>query len=109
MQEREIKGRFTHKHDIEANWLKATNFIPKQGEIIIYDVDDNYDHPRIKTGNGIDNVNDLPFSNTVEGATLDGNKLEIDDNKNIVIPIPAFKLDDNGVLSVISVSSSSSQ
>ena len=43
MQEREIKGRFTHKHDVEANWLKATNFIPKQGEIIIYDVDELHD------------------------------------------------------------------
>ena len=29
--------RIVHKHDIEANWLKAENFIPKQGEIIIYD------------------------------------------------------------------------
>ena len=108
MREYEIKGRFTHKHDTEANWRKAINFTPKQGEIIIYDVDENYDHPRIKTGNGVDHVNDLPFSNTVEGATLDGYKLAIDDNKNIVIPAPSFILDDDGVLSVISVSSTSS-
>lgn len=31
------------------------------GEIIIYDEDDNYDYKRIKIGNGIDNVNDLDF------------------------------------------------
>ena len=31
------------------------------GEIIIYDEDDNYDYKRIKIGNGTDNVNDLDF------------------------------------------------
>ena len=31
--------RIQHKHDVEANWLKATTFTPKAGELIIYDVD----------------------------------------------------------------------
>ena len=31
------------------------------GEIIIYDEDDNYNYKRIKIGNGTDNVNDLDF------------------------------------------------
>jgi hypothetical protein len=31
------------------------------GEIIIYDEDDNHDYKRIKIGNGTDNVNDLDF------------------------------------------------
>ena len=39
----------------------ATNFTPMNGEIIIYDEDDNYDYKRIKIGNGTDNVNDLDF------------------------------------------------
>lgn len=47
------------KHDSAANWVKAINFIPAQGEIIIYDDMD----PPFKIGDGIHNVNDLPFVN----------------------------------------------
>lgn len=57
-----IKGRFIQKHDTETNWLKATNFIPLKGELIIYDADATYTYPRFKVGDGITNVNDLPFS-----------------------------------------------
>lgn len=60
--EKNINSRIVHKHDIESNWIKATNFIPKQGEIIIYDVDDNYSYPRFKIGDGLTLVNDLPFT-----------------------------------------------
>ena len=62
MTEKNIKSRITHKHDTEANWQLAVNFIPKQGEIIVYDVDENYSYSRFKIGDGILNVNDLPFS-----------------------------------------------
>ena len=61
--EKTIKARIQHKHDIEANWLKATNFIPLDSEIIVYDPDENYDYPRIKIGDGETNVNILPFIN----------------------------------------------
>ena len=60
MSERTIKTRIINKHAIESDWLKATNFTPLNGEIIIYD-GDNINTPRIKIGNGIDNVNDLSF------------------------------------------------
>lgn len=60
--EKIINSRQQQKHDIEANWEKAINFIPKEGEIIIYDIDENYDYPRIKIGNGQTNVNNLPFT-----------------------------------------------
>ena len=56
-----MKARIQHKHDIEANWLKATNFIPLASEIIVYDPDENYDYPRIKIGDGKTNINALPF------------------------------------------------
>lgn len=59
--EKHINSRIQHKHDIEANWLKATTFIPKQGELIIYDIDDNYNYERVKVGDGVSNVNTLPF------------------------------------------------
>ena len=62
MAEQNIKSRIVHKHDTEANWIKATNFIPKQGEIIVYDVDSTHTYERIKIGDGATNVNSLPFS-----------------------------------------------
>ena len=62
MSENVLKNvRIVHKHDTEENWLKATNFIPKQGELIIYDVDDTHDYERMKIGDGETLVSDLPF------------------------------------------------
>lgn len=71
LAEKNISARIVHKHDIEENWLKAVNFIPKQGEIIVYDVDDNYDYERIKIGDGEQNVNDLPFFGGSSDSTLE--------------------------------------
>lgn len=61
MAEKQINGRIVHKHDTEANWNKATNFIPKNGEIIIYDPDSNYSYARVKVGDGTTKVTSLPF------------------------------------------------
>ena len=61
MTEKELKVRIQHKHDFEANWLKATNFIPLVGEIVVYDPDENYKYPRIKIGDGKTNIINLPF------------------------------------------------
>lgn len=52
----EYKGRIQHKHDTTENWNKAENFIPLEGEIIIYT-----DVNKIKLGDGETNVNSLPF------------------------------------------------
>lgn len=43
MAEQIIKTRIINKHDIPSNWIKAVNFVPKQGEIIIYDKENNPD------------------------------------------------------------------
>lgn len=59
--EKQIKARFQQKHDIEANWNLAVNFIPKAGEIIIYDPDANYNYSRLKIGDGVTSVNQLNF------------------------------------------------
>lgn len=67
--EKNIQTRIQHKHDIEANWLKATNFIPKAGELIIYDVDATHTEPRLKIGNGTTTVNNLPFAGDNSKAT----------------------------------------
>ena len=62
--EKQLIGRIIHKHDIEENWNKATGFIPKQGEIIVYDIDDNYNYERFKIGDGNTTVVNLPFQKT---------------------------------------------
>ena len=63
--EKQMNSRLQMKHDVEDNWIIAGNatkpFIPKQGEIIIYDIDSTYNYERMKIGDGITNVNYLPF------------------------------------------------
>ena len=61
MTEKIFSGRVIQKHDVEANWLETTNFIPKQGELIVYDADENYSYERFKIGDGESDVNSLPF------------------------------------------------
>ena len=80
-----INTRIVQKHDIEANWLKATSFVPLQGELILYDVevdkDGNtlelpvgrttpYRHERLKLGDGITTVTNLPFADELLLDTL---------------------------------------
>lgn len=60
--EKQMNTRIQLKHDIEAHWDLAENFIPKEGELIIYDVDTNYAYPRFKVGDGNTNVKNLPFT-----------------------------------------------
>jgi hypothetical protein len=52
--------RIILKHDIEANWAKAS-FIPRAGEIVIYDIDDNHNVERMKIGDGVSVIGKLPF------------------------------------------------
>lgn len=62
MAEKKFLTRIQHKYDTEANWEKATNFTPKKGELIIYDIDENYNYSRFKIGDGATSVVDLPFT-----------------------------------------------
>lgn len=61
MAEKTLNTRIQHKHDTEANWLKAVNFIPKIGEIIVYDSDENHATARVKIGDGVKTVIELAF------------------------------------------------
>lgn len=63
MSEKKINSRIVHKHDVESNWIKAVNFTPKQGELIVYDIDDTHEYERLKIGDGVTTVNLLPFLN----------------------------------------------
>lgn len=72
MAEKTLNTRIIHKHDIESNWIKAVNFIPKQGEIIVYDIDENYDYERMKIGDGTTLVSALPFIlSTISDESID--------------------------------------
>lgn len=89
--EKNISTRIIHKHDTEANWNKATNFIPKQGELIVYDKDQNHSQIRLKMGDGTTKVNDLPFSideiliGTTEEITPTQVKEAIEAGQNLLI------------------------
>jgi hypothetical protein len=61
MSEKMFNTRIIHKHDTQVNWEKATGFVPKIGELIVYDPDENFGYARMKMGDGVTNVNDLPF------------------------------------------------
>ena len=61
MSEKMFNTRIIHKHDTAENWEKATGFIPKSGELIVYDIDANYNYERLKVGDGTTPVTELPF------------------------------------------------
>ena len=71
-----INGRIIQKHDTEDSWKLAKYFMPKKGEIIIYDMYDKNGNKvasrvRHKIGDGIHYVNDLPFIDTTYISIVD--------------------------------------
>lgn len=61
MATKTLNSRVILKHDTAENWGKAENFIPKKGEVIVYDIDDGYNYERFKIGDDINNAKSLPF------------------------------------------------
>ena len=57
----QIKTRIKNKHATESIWNNSPDFVPLQGELIIYDADDFYSYSRIKVGDGKTTVVNLPF------------------------------------------------
>lgn len=47
------------KTDLASNWEKAINYIPDQFTIIVYEYEDA--SPKIKIGDGIHKLSDIPF------------------------------------------------
>jgi len=84
LEERTVRGRFVLLHDIEDNWQSKTTFIPRKGEPVIYDIDDNYDYERIKIGDGVRDVNSLPFSDNSVMSLIE--KLENDKLDSSALP-----------------------
>ena len=56
--------RIIHTHDVQAVWDSESlkNFVPKAGELIVYDIDETYSYERFKIGDGVKTVAELPFT-----------------------------------------------
>ena len=86
-----LKTRIQNKHDVEENWNKATGFTPMEGELIIYDADSTHSYKRLKIGDGVTNVINLPFFNdnlenrvkAIEDALKQGTILLAQNEQNI--------------------------
>lgn len=57
-----IKSRIISTHDVEEIWNTRTAFIPKKGEIIVYDPDAKHPYSRFKIGDGLTTLLELPFT-----------------------------------------------
>ena len=65
-----VNARIQLKNDIEEHWQQAENFVPRQGELIIYNAETGagkYNFPRFKVGDGHTPVSSLPFFNISQG------------------------------------------
>lgn len=81
-----LEHRSMQKYDTSENWANVPDFVPLLGEIIIYAADESCDYERLKIGNGVTTIANLPFGNdfitneeidTVCGVTiLNGNDAE---------------------------------
>lgn len=75
MSEKQISARTQQKIDLTANWEKATNFVPKKGEIIVYSDGGGTGIPKMKVGDGATKVGSLKFADEGQYLPLTGGKL----------------------------------
>ena len=61
MAEKILNSRIILKHDTVEHWGQAVNFIPRRGEIIIYEDNNNHSLVGMKVGDGETQVDILPF------------------------------------------------
>ena len=75
MAEKSLQARIQNKCDTTANWAKATNFVPKKGEIIVYSDGGGTGIPKMKVGDGATKVGSLKFADEGQYLPLAGGKL----------------------------------
>lgn len=75
MAEKSLQARIQNKCDTTANWAKATNFVPKKGEIIVYSDGGGTGIPKMKVGDGATKVGSLKFADEGQYLPLTGGKL----------------------------------
>lgn len=56
-----MKARVSQLHKTEAEWNVLPNFVPLQGEFIVFDPDKQHNYARLKIGDGCTLLNQLPF------------------------------------------------
>ena len=54
------KAKVAHKHETEENWSKSS-YVPLNGEIVAYDIDETHSARRLKVGDGTTVVSKLSF------------------------------------------------
>ena len=97
MAEKSLQARIQNKCDTTANWAKATNFVPKKGEIIVYSDGGGVGILKMKVGDGATKVGSLKFIESDGklstgrkislGTAVDSTATEFDGSKDITIPI----------------------
>ena len=97
MAEKSLQARIQNKCDTTANWAKATNFVPKKGEIIVYSDGGGVGIPKMKVGDGATKVGSLKFIESDGklstgrkislGTAVDSTATEFDGSKDITIPV----------------------
>lgn len=75
MAEKSLNTRIQNKCDTTANWAKATNFVPKKGEIIVYSDGGGTGVPKMKVGDGTTKVGSLKFADEGQYLPLAGGTL----------------------------------
>ena len=55
------KAKVFLKNGTEAEWVQLVDFVPGQGEPIVYLADATHAYPRLKIGDGITPLKDIPF------------------------------------------------
>ena len=92
MATKTIKTRIVNKHAKESDWKKAINFVPLLGEFIIYEPDETFLGARFKIGDGVSNVNDLPFADGSAGI----NRIDAGSIADTTVTDGDFKIIDSG-------------
>lgn len=73
LPDRVFNVRIKLRNDSHANWEKQSNFVPMDGEIIIYDKDSEHPYQLLKIGDGVSSLNHLPFINSVSEVEINRN------------------------------------
>lgn len=82
MTEKEFNVRILNKHETEENWSLSPDFVPLDGEMIVYDADDSHPYPRVKVGDGTSTLASLPFEGDGKVDKVEGKGLSTNDYTN---------------------------
>ena len=91
-----IKTRIQLKNDTEAHWDLATNFVPREGEAILYSADGTHPFSRLKIGDGSTTVTNLPFIAAAQAdtaqqlahkLTFGNNTYVFDGTEDVTVPV----------------------